>query len=97
SAPTIPLRTVVDVLKYPDGRLFVAWKGYVYALKPAPEPAAFRSTNTSHPHAAKEKKNAGATSSRRPAKDHPWRKPAVIPRQAHSTTSGVTESLTSFR
>jgi len=97
SAPTIPLRTVVDVLKYPDGRLFVAWKGYVYALKPAPEPAAFRSTNTSNPHAAKEKKNAGATSSRRPAKDHPWRKPAVIPRQAHSTTSGVTGSLTSFR
>jgi transposase len=96
-APTIPLRSIVDVLEHPDGTLFVSWKGHIYSLEALPEPASLRYRNAASTGQPEPKEKAGATLPRRPAKHHPWRKPAVIPSKPHSTTSGVTESLASFR
>lgn len=97
-APTIPLRTVVDVLENPDGALSVAWKGYIYSLESLPQPATLRQTQTqpSH-HSPNLKEKAGPSPQRRPAPNHPWRKPAVIPSKTYSTTSNVTDSLTNLR
>ncbi|MGB9787189.1 MAG: ISNCY family transposase, partial [Infirmifilum uzonense] len=75
-APVIPLRSVVEVHKLPHNRLFVGWKGFIYPLEPLelaphsktqhnPDPAP-----SPHPN-----EKAGSSPVRRPAQNHPWRKP----------------------
>jgi len=55
-APVIPLRTVVDVLKHLDGRLYAAWKGHIYGLEILPEPAALRQRVPASPGPSQPKK-----------------------------------------
>ena len=96
-APTIPLRTVVDVLEFADGSLSVAHKGMTYTLEPLPVPVAVgQARQTETPATVPTQKEADTTLQRRPASNHPWKKRAVLPRP-HSTTTPVTESLTNFR
>lgn len=97
-APTIPLRTVVDVLALSDGTVVAGWKGTPYGLEPIPDPRAARLAASQRPPKTDAgQKETGTTLPRRPAANHPWRKPAVIPSKAHSTTPEVTNSLTAFR
>jgi len=93
-APLIPVRSVVEVHRLPDGSLFVGWKGNIYSLEPLDiTPTAKINVNTRTTVPPNEK--AGTTSIRRPAQDHPWRKPWK-PRRPNYTTSTLTESQTSF-
>lgn len=98
-AATIPLRTVVDVLEYPDGNLSVGWRGQIYPLQLIPDSPELRkiTTTASVQHKTRPtKEKAGPTPTRRPAADHPWRKPVMIPKQAYCTTATVTNSSTSL-
>lgn len=98
-ASSIPIRTVVDVLEHPDGSLAVAWQGRTYALELFSAPTSVRQprrTPDGLPTTTPKKEETGSTLPRRPASNHPWRRPAVIPKQAYSTTDSVTESLTSL-
>lgn len=96
-APTIPLRSVVDVLVLPDGTLTVGHKGFPYALEHIPDPRIARQAAKAQGTAPKQKE-ADSTLQRRPAQS-PWRSERrwVVPNKAHSTTTPVTESLTDFR
>lgn len=95
-APSIPLRTVVDVLELADGTIAVGWKGNSYSLEPLAGPVAAKSSPNQAPKPASRQKEASTTLQRRPAENHPWKKRAVIPRP-NSTTRPVTNSLASFR
>ena len=98
-AATIPLRTVVDVLEYPDGNLSVGWRGQIYPLQLIPDSPELRKITTTASVQLKTrptKEKAGPTPTRRPAADHPWRKPVMIPKQAYCTTATVTNSSTSL-
>jgi transposase len=79
-APTIPLRSVVDVLEHPDGSIYVAWKGHIYAAELLPEAETLRRQAGTDAARSTPKEKAGSTSTRRPAANHPWRKRAVTPR-----------------
>lgn len=96
-APTIPLRTIVDVLEHPDGTVSVAYKGISYPLDPLTGSVAARQAKSSQISAtAPHQKEAGTTPRRSPAPNHPWRKP-WNPTKSHVTTRQVTESLATFR
>lgn len=95
-APTIPLRTVVDVLELADGTVAVAWKGNAYPLEPLPKPSDAKAKPNQAPTPAPKQKEAGTTLHRRPAENHPWRTRAILPRP-NSTTHLVTNSLTNSR
>lgn len=90
--PIIPLRSVVEVHKLPDNRLYAAWNGHIYPLKLLEQnlnhkkvtPARIDPTTSEKP---------GSALPRKPAPDHPWRKPWKVPRPNLNT---LTNSLTSF-
>ena len=93
NAPFIPLRSVVEVHKLPDGSLYVAWNGHIYPLEEHAE-VSLASKGKAALRPASEKEIAGATHPRKPAENHPWRKP-FLPRRSYYTTS-LTNSLTNF-
>lgn len=89
--PAIPLRSVVEVHKLPDGRLFVGWKGNIYPLEPFldnsnPQPRSLHHANLTQ--------KASSTQIRKPAPNHPWRKPWKSPNTYYTNT--LTNSQTSF-
>lgn len=95
-APVIPLRSVVEVHKLLDGRLYVGWKGNIYPLEllnVTSSPKTKSKAESKASTVANEK--AGTTLTRTPAQDHPWRMPWK-PRRPNYTTSPLTKSLTSF-
>lgn len=95
-APIIPVRSVVEVHKLPDGRLYVGWKGNIYSLEPLEIPTSSKTRNNTEPALTPQiGERAGTTLVRRPAQDHPWRKPWK-PRRPNYTTPTLTESQTSF-
>jgi transposase len=96
NAPLIPLRTIVEVHKLPDESLFVGWNGYIYPLEPL-EVSSLNTVGVTSKSAGpnKPEKEASSTTVRRPAQDHPWRKPWK-PRRPNYTTPTLTNSLTSF-
>ena len=67
-APVIPLRAVVEVHLLPDGHLSLGWQGHIYPLQPFPQ-------DPPHPQPAPSKESAGSTPPRKPAANHPWKKP----------------------
>lgn len=91
NTPTIPLRSVVDVLEHPDGSIYVAYKGQIYSVEPLPEAESLRKNNT---RSSKPKKRACSSSPRKPGPNHPWRKWAPIPRSARYTAK---ETVTTSR
>ncbi len=85
-APFIPLRSVVEVIKTMDGALCVAWQGHIYGLEVFLDNAKSNLENN-RPAMAQEKSADSAPSTpRRPAANHPWRKP-WIPRRPNYNTS----------
>ena len=89
NAPVIPIRSVVEVHKLPDGSLFVGWKGNIYPLEPLSNTTLSDTTSTAVPAGvAKIKENAGPNHSpRKPAPDHPWRKPWKTSRPYYTTST----------
>ncbi|MBC7344030.1 MAG: ISNCY family transposase [Clostridia bacterium] len=91
--PIIPLRSIVEVHKLSDGRLFAAYNGYIYPLKPLePNPL---SKPTKPANTPKPDLPAAASSSRKPGPDHPWRKP-YKPLRPVPKPDTLTFSLTSY-
>ncbi|WP_207666920.1 integrase core domain-containing protein [Desulfofundulus salinum] len=66
--PVIPLRTVVEVHRLADGSLFVGWNGHIYPLEPVP-------ASSLSPKNKEAGKKGGQSMGRKPAPDHPWRRP----------------------
>lgn len=96
-APTIPLRTIIDVLEHVDGSIDVGWKGHIYTPEPLPEAKALRKQNLDKSLDSKPKEKADTTLPRRPAQDHPWKKHRAVHPRPQSTTTTVTNSLANFR
>ncbi len=88
--PIIPVRSVVEVHKLPDGRLYVGWKGNIYSLEPLDVTSSTKTKTKAEPGGPTEiNEKTGTTSIRRPAQNHPWRKPWK-PRRPNYTTSTLT-------
>lgn len=66
--PVIPLRTVVEVHQLADGSLFVGWNGHIYPLELIP-------ASSLSPKNKEAGKKGGQSMGRKPAPDHPWRRP----------------------
>jgi len=90
--PIIPLRSVVEVHKLPDNRLYAAWNGHIYPLKLLEQSLNREKVTPARANPTPTEK-AGSALPRRPALDHPWRKPWKIPQPNLNT---LTKSLTSF-
>jgi len=69
--PVIPLRSVVEVHKLPDDRLYAAWNGHIYPLELL---QASPIREKQKPAKINSREKAGSALPRRPAPDHPWRK-----------------------
>lgn len=92
--PTIPLRSVVDVLEHPDGSIYVAYKGQIYPTQPLPEAETLRKNKTGQVSPPKPQTAPSSTSAHKPGPNHPWRKWASIPRTARYTAK---ETVTTTR
>lgn len=89
-APTIPLRSVVEVLEHPDGSIYVAYKGQVFSVELVPEAKALRKNEATKPASQLEEKPTSKLPYK-PAPDHPWRKRTVRP---DTRLSAAKETLT---
>jgi len=95
--PPIPVRTVVAVHRYPDGRLCVGWNGRIYPLQPFNDRPAATPSNSARPACDEKKEEAGTTRTpHKPASNHPWRR-AFARRPVDHNTTTVTKSLTRIR
>ncbi|WP_422449256.1 ISNCY family transposase, partial [Thermoanaerobacterium sp. DL9XJH110] len=89
NAPAIPLRSVVEVHHLAEGNLSVAWRGHIYDLEPiAAGSTKAMKTNTAPPAQRPPIEKADAKPPRRPAPDHPWRKPWASCRVYSATSRG---------
>lgn len=88
---TIPLRSIVDVLEYPDGSIHVAYKGQVYSVEPLPEADALRKCKSNEPPSSP-KEGPRSAGTRKPAPNHPWRRPAIPPKPSRAAEKDTQSS-----
>lgn len=89
--PTIPLRSIVDVLEYSDGSIYVAYKGRIYSVELVPEAETLRK-NTVNATVSKPKERGKSLSPHKPAPNHPWRKRVVAPNASCATNDSSTNN-----
>lgn len=89
--PTIPLRSIVDVLEHSDGSIYVAYKGRIYSVELVPEAETLRK-NTANATVSKPKERMKYLSPHKPAPNHPWRKRVVAPNAGCATKDSSTNN-----
>lgn len=72
----------LDVHVHADGSLNVSYQGRLYQVQELLQPS-----KAPQPPSAPPEKRAGIASPRKPAQDHPWRKPAVLHRRPVSPSN----------